>query len=134
VKTSVPATAGAETLHVSGEPLQLGFDVVRLLAIMLGDPVYATAFTVESVMTTDCVDADTYAGVRCVADAAVAAGTVMVKVALVDAFAGVEMFDSAGVLGVRTDCAPPPQAVVPASAIVASARVAFFTEWALPAS
>ena len=124
MNTSVPATAGADTLHVSGEPLQFGFDVVRLLAIVLGDPVYAAAFTVESEMTTDCVAADTNAGVRCVADVAVAAGMVIVNVALVDALVDVETFDVAGVAGVSTDCAPPPHAVMPASASRASARVA----------
>ncbi len=119
---------------MSGEPLQFGFAVVRLLAIVLGDPVYGTALTVESVMTTDCVDVDTYAGVRCADEAAATAGTVIVNVALVATPAGTGAFASADVAGASVDGAPPPHAVMPASARSASARVASFTESVLPAS
>jgi hypothetical protein len=55
----VPAVAGAETVHVSGDPVQFGLLVVRLVAIVLGEPVYAEPLTVVNVITTDCVDGDT---------------------------------------------------------------------------
>jgi hypothetical protein len=84
-------------------------------------------------MMTDCVAADTYAGVRCGADAALGAGTVILNVALVDAAADAETFDVAGVAVVNADW-PPPHALMAVSASRASVRFALFTESELPTS
>jgi hypothetical protein len=64
VNTSLPPTAGAETLHVSGLPEQFGLDVVRFAAIEAGVPVYGVPLTLTSVMMTDCVALEIYFGVR----------------------------------------------------------------------
>jgi hypothetical protein len=59
-------------------PEHAGLLGVRLLAIDAGEPVYPAPLTLISVMTADCVDGETYFGVR--ADEAVAApGSVIVK-------------------------------------------------------
>ncbi len=80
----MPAAAGAETVHVKGFPEQFGLLVVRLLAMLVGVPVYAEPLTVISVMTTDCVDGETYARRSCDEDVALRVGTVIVNCACVE--------------------------------------------------
>jgi len=75
----VPITAGAVTVQVNGTPLQPGVSVAKLVATDAGLPVYAAPLTLVSVMTIDCVAAETYAGVRALAVALVDDGTVMVN-------------------------------------------------------
>jgi hypothetical protein len=132
VNTSVPATAGAETVHVNGLPVQLGLDVVRFDAIEDGVPVYAVPFTLTSVMTTDCVALEIYFGVRLLAFFALAFGTVIVKRALAFGAAGDAGDDEAIGAADRNaigdgELPPPEQLASPNAPTVARMRLRTFT-------
>ena len=127
VNTSVPATAGAEIVHVSGLPVQLGFDVVRFDAIADGVPVYAAAFTLTSVMIADCVALEMYFGDRLLALFTVGAfGTVIVKRALAFGVVGdadVAVGFGADVLNaIGKDVLPPPEQLARPSVAIAARR------------
>jgi hypothetical protein len=113
VNTSLPPTAGAETLHVSGLPEQFGLDVVRFAAIDAGVPVYAVPLTLTSVMMTDCVALEMYFGERVRPFGVVLFGTVIVKRA--DVFGAVAfgvddgITTGAAVSGARGAGDPPPE-------------------------
>ncbi len=118
LKVSDPATAGTATLHVRGEPLQLGLLVTRLLAIDDGEPVYGVLPTLVNVMITDCVAVEIYAARRVAADA-FTTGTVIVNRAVASGvFAPGVATDAAcgGTAGFALDDAPPEQSATSAQA------------------
>ena len=84
-----------------------------------------------SVITTESVAVDTYAGLRCLEDPVLAAGTVIVNFAVVAgaAEAGVGAATIVwGVAGARTDCAPLEHPAIPPKSRTLRTRMRWIIE------
>ena len=105
MNASAPTIAGAVTVHVRVPDAleQAELLGVRFVAVLAGEPVKAAPLTLVRVMSTDWVELETNFGPRVLLAVVAAAGTAMVKRAIVC------VDDVPGPLGLgATDCVPPP--------------------------